>query len=165
MSEVLSQREEVVINLGGGKKKLRKTYCVFNQTRESFLSLGVTLTDTHLSRLKGLMGRLRLKGDEGIWVVPSQGVHTIGVLFAIDLIYLDSQDRVIQLEESFGTFRIGPVRANCASVLELPTRTIYSSQTQVGDQLLICWPEVMEEYLQSRQDTNLRAVASERGRS
>ena len=147
--------------MSAGTNKSAKTFCVFNRTRDSFLSLGVTLTDTHLSRLKGLVGKLRLKGDEGIWVVPSQGVHTIGVLFPIDLIYLDSQDRVIQLEESFGTFRIGPVRTNCASVLELPTRTIYSSQTQVGDQMLICRPADMEEFLKASQGQAFQAAANE----
>lgn len=124
-----------------------RQYCVFNKTRESFLSLGVVAADTHLARLKGLLGKLRLKSDGGIWVIPSQGVHTIGMLFAIDVIYLDKDNQVIHLMESFGTFRIGPIRGNCASVLELPTRTIYSSQTQVGDELLICTPEEMELYL------------------
>jgi uncharacterized protein len=133
--------------LQGGKKTSQKGYCVFNKTRESFLSLSVAAADTHLARLKGLLGRLRLKSDEGIWVVPSQGVHTIGVLVPLDLIYLDSDHRVIHMVESLGSFRIGPIRRNAASVLELPPRTIYSSQTQVGDQLLICPPEQMEAFL------------------
>jgi uncharacterized protein len=150
--------------LFGRKRKEQKTFCVFNRTRDSFLSLSITLTDTHFQRLKGLVGKLRLKGDEGIWVVPSQGVHTIGVLFPIDLVYLDDDDRVVQLEESFGTFRIGPVRKNCASVLELPTRTIYSSQTRVGDQLLICRPEAMEEFFKNREAT-LKATAAKGGGS
>ncbi len=141
--------------------KPQEHYCVFNKTRESFLSLNVAPADTHLQRLIGLVGRLRLKSDEGIWVVPSQGVHTIGVLFAIDLIYLDEQHRVIHTVESLGTFRIGPVRRNCASVLELPTRTIYSSQTSVGDELLICSSEEMESYLkQSQTPLNLETLAS-----
>src|SRR3954451_2329786 len=123
------------------------TYCVFNEARESFLSLNVTVANTHLSRLKGLLGNLRLKADEGVWVVPSRGVHTIGVLFAIDLIYLDADYRVIHLVESFGSFGIAPIRIKSESVLELPTRTISSSQTQVGDQLLICPPAEMERYL------------------
>jgi uncharacterized membrane protein (UPF0127 family) len=126
-------------------------YCVFNKTRESFLSLSVTAADTHLSRLKGLVGKIRLKSDEGIWVIPSQGVHTLGVLFSVDLIYLDAEYRVIHLAESFGSFRIGPIRPSCASVLELSTRTIYSSQTQIGDQLLICSPEEMENYLTNKE--------------
>jgi uncharacterized membrane protein (UPF0127 family) len=142
--------------LKGGKKTSRKGYCVFNKTRESFLSLSVAAADTHLARLKGLLGRLRLKSDEGIWVVPSQGVHTIGVLVPLDLIYLDSDHRVIHMVESLGSFRIGPIRRNSASVLELPARTIYSSQTQVGDQLLICPPEQMEAFL-SNQGTEAAA--------
>jgi len=133
-------------------------FCVFNKTRESFLSLNVLAADTHLGRLKGLLGRLRLKSDEGVWVIPSQGVHTIGLLFAIDVIYLDSNRRVVHLTESFGTFRIGGIRRNCSSVLELPTRTIYSSQTQVGDDLLICSPEEMERYLQENQAQKTKAA-------
>ena len=133
------------------KNNSQRRYCVFNKTRESFLSLNVSAADSHLARLRGLVGKFRLKPDEGIWVTPSQGVHTIGVLFAIDLIYLDSGLRVIHLVESFGRFRIGPIRTNCASVLELPTRTIYSSQTQVGDELLVCSAEEMEKYLKESE--------------
>lgn len=124
-------------------------YCVFNQTRESFLALDVTLADTHFTRMKGLLGRLRLKSGEGVWIAPSQGIHTFGVRFAIDVIYLDADCRVIETIESFGTFRISPLRIKCASVLELPTRTIYCSHTQVGDRLLICSAEEMEQQLKS----------------
>lgn len=143
--------------IAANTRSQKNGYCVFNKTRESFLSLSVTVADTPFSRLKGLVGRLQLKSDEGIWVVPSRGVHTFGVLFAVDLIYLDSAYRVIQLRESFGTFRIGPFRMRCSSVLELPTRTIYGSQTQIGDELLICSPEEMESYLtrdQTRTNSN-----------
>jgi uncharacterized membrane protein (UPF0127 family) len=140
-----------VRDLPAENRKSHRTYCVFNETRESFLSLRVTPADTQVSRLRGLTGRLRLKSDEGIWVVPSQGIHTIGVRFAIDVIYLDAAHRVVNLTESLGSFRIGPLRLKCASVLELPVQTIYSSQTQVNDQLLICSPEEMEAYLNEKQ--------------
>jgi uncharacterized membrane protein (UPF0127 family) len=115
-----------------------RTYCVYNQTRECFLSLSVTPADTTFSRLKGLIGRLRLKVDEGLWIVPSCGVHTLGVLFPLDLIYLNESHQVIHLIEHFPRFRIAPLRTQASSVLELPTHTIYTSQTQPGDQLLIC---------------------------
>jgi len=124
------------------------------------LSLGVTIADTHFSRLKGLLGRIRLRSDEGIWVVPSLGVHTLGVLFPVDLIYLDADYRVIYLVESLGSFRIGPIRPKCASVLEVPPRTIYSSQTQVGDQMMICSSEEMEEHLRNTQANAASKAAS-----
>jgi uncharacterized protein len=134
--------------------------CVFNITRESFLSLAVTRADTHLARLKGLLGRMKLKSDEGIWLAPSRGIHTIGMLFPIDLIYLDESNRVLDVIEHLGTFRVSPIRMKCASVLELPTRTIYSSRTQAGDELLICSPEEMVSYKGERQTGSAAGAAS-----
>jgi uncharacterized membrane protein (UPF0127 family) len=100
-----------------------------------------------LTRLKGLIGKLTLGLDEGLWIVPSRGIHTVGVLFPLDLVYLDENHQVLHVVESFPTFRISPLISNAASVLELPTHTIYSSQTQPGDQLLICVAEEMENRL------------------
>jgi uncharacterized membrane protein (UPF0127 family) len=124
-------------------------YCVYNQTRESFLSLGVAAADTAMARLKGLIGKLNFGLDEGLWIVPSKGIHTVGMLFPIDLVYLDESYKVLHVMESFPTFRISPIIAQTASVLELPTHTIYSSQTQPGDQLVIGVAEEMERSLRT----------------
>jgi len=137
---------------------MKQKLCVFNITRESFLSLAVTPADTHLMRLRGRLGRMKLKSDEGIWLLPSRGIHTIGMLFAIDLIYLDESNRVLDVVEHLGTCRISPLRMKCASVLELPTRTIYSSRTQVGDELLICSPEEMVSYEGKGRNSSVATV-------
>jgi len=50
-------------------------------------------------------------------------------------------------EESFPAFRVAPWRKQAASVLQLPLHTIYSSQTQLGDQLVICVANEMEHQL------------------
>lgn len=94
-----------------------------------------------------------MRSDEGLWVVPSRGVHTFGLLFPIDVVYLDTELRVIDLVENLAPLRIAPIRWQCASVLQLPTRGIYDSGTQVGDQLLIGTPEEMGEYWDSRRQT------------
>src|SRR6266702_3581131 len=125
----------------------KNKYCVYNTTRETFLSLGVHVADTALTRLKGLIGRLKLATDDGLWVVPSRGIHTIGVTFPLDLIYLDADSRVIHIRESFPPFHIAPLITQAASVLQLPTHTIYSSHSQVGDQMLICTADEMETRL------------------
>jgi uncharacterized membrane protein (UPF0127 family) len=116
---------------------MQQKFYVYNEIRQSFLSLGVSVADTHLTSLKGLIGKRRLGASEGLWMVPSQGIHTVGVLFPIDVIYLDTNGRVIELVEHLPPFRIAPIRLGCASVLELPIRSIYSSQTQLGDTLSI----------------------------
>jgi uncharacterized membrane protein (UPF0127 family) len=81
--------------------------------------------------------------------VPSSGVHTLGVFFPLDLIYLDDSYQVIHVIEYFPSFRIAPLKIKAASVLELPPHTIYSSQTQPGDVLVICPGEEMENRLRT----------------
>lgn len=130
-----------------------RRYCVYNQTRECFLGLEVAAADTVLSRLRGLIGRLSLRSGRGIWVVPSRGIHTLGVLFPLDLIYLDANYRVIHIVEHFPKFSIAPWKTKAESVLELPTHTIYSSQTQPGDQFVICVVEEMEKWLEHHLQT------------
>ena len=122
------------------------TVCVFNRNRESFLGLRVARADTLWKRLKGLLGKIRLNPIDGIWLIPSQGIHTIGMLFAIDVIYLDGANRVIHLIEHLGPFRISPIRMRCASILELPSRAIYASNTRIGDELLICAPAEVKTF-------------------
>lgn len=139
------------------------TLCVYNQTRECFLGLRVTAADTSFTRLKGLIGRLHLRSDEGIWVVPSSGVHTLGVFFRLDLIYLDESQKVIEVIEYFPRFRIAPIRIRAASVLELPQHTIYSSQTQKGDRLLICTPEEMQSTLRVLANNTVTEDQPEQG--
>jgi uncharacterized membrane protein (UPF0127 family) len=81
----------------------------------------------------------------------------MGVLVPLDLIYLDDKHQVIHLVEHFPTFRIAPLRTQSESVLELAAHSIYSSQTQVGDQLLICVAEEMEQWL---SHTSARATGT-----
>ena len=125
----------------------RKTYCVYNQTRECFLSLEITVIHTIFSRLRGLIGRFKPRSDEGLWVMPSWRGHTLGLVFPRDMIYLDEYNRVVDVVEYFPSFRITSTKTKAKSVLELPTHTIYSSQTQPGDQILIYTAEEMEQHL------------------
>ena len=138
---------------------MKTLYCAFNVTKQSFISLGVTVAGTPFARLRGLLGKMRMRSDEAVWVVPSHGVHTIGLRFAIDVLYLDAQKRVVYAIENVKPLRIPPVRWNCASVLELPARSIFDSGTQVGDQLLIGSPEHMNRYWESENEEAQRARA------
>ena len=137
---------------------MTKIRYAFNVTRQSFINIGVKVADTPWARLRGLLGRVRLRSDEGLWLVPSRGIHTFGLMFPIDVIYLDSQMRVVQVIEGLGPLRIGPLRLDSVSVLELPTKSIVGSGTQVGDQILMCAPEQMEAYWADQASSNLSKV-------
>jgi hypothetical protein len=116
-----------------------RTLYVYNRTRETFVATEATLADGYLPRLVGLLGKTRRWAQlgRGLWIVPSSGVHTIGMLFPIDLIYLSKEKEVVHVEEHVRPFRISKVSLKAASVLELPPHTIYRSGTRVGDKLEI----------------------------
>jgi uncharacterized protein len=127
-----ASRAAVPVRRGG------KVY-VYNITREVFLGMEVTVANTYFRRLLGLLGKTRrwARPGRGLWIKPSCGVHTIGMLFPIDLVFLDRSKRVLHLEEYVRPFRISRVDLKTASVLELPPYTIFRSGTRVGDQLEI----------------------------
>src|SRR5207249_6603147 len=137
---------------------MQKKVYVYNETRQSFLSLGVSVADTHFTTLKGLLGKKNLQSDEGVWVIPSQGIHTIGVLFPIDVIYLDGNRKVIHLVEHLSLFRIAPLKPSCESVLELPARSIYTSQTQIGDTFLIRSPDEIATKGESSEPVDMQKI-------
>jgi len=112
---------------------------VYNKTRETFVATEALLADSYLRRLVGLLGKTRRWAQlgRGLWIVPSRGVHTIGMLFPIDLIFLGKDKQVVHVEEYVRPFRISKVSLKATSVLELPPHTIYRSGTKIGDQLEI----------------------------
>jgi hypothetical protein len=121
-----------------GKRRGRPVY-VYNKTRETFVATEAIIADGYFSRLVGLLGKTKrwARLGAGLWIVPSQGVHTIGMLFSIDLVFLNKKKEVVHIEEVVRPFRISRVSLKTDSVLELPAHTIYRTGTRVGDELEI----------------------------
>ncbi len=117
----------------------RKEVYVYNKTRETFVATEAAVADSYLRRLVGLLGKTKrwARLGRGLWIVPSRGVHTIGMLFPIDLVFLGKEKEVVHIEEHVRPFRISNVSLKATSVLELPPHTIYRTGTRVGDRLEI----------------------------
>jgi len=115
----------------------------FNQTRQIFLATALAFADTHWTRLRGLLGASA--GDFGngcgLWIVPCRGVHTLGMRFPIDAVYLDRARTVIHIERDLQPWRFAPVRLQAASVLELPCQTVIGTGTTLGDKIEITLAE------------------------
>jgi uncharacterized protein len=135
------------LSKAGGNMESRKL-CAYNQTRECFLGLEVDGTDLSLAKLKDCIASLALKSGEGLWLSPFRGLPEWGIRVPLDLLYLDQDSRVIDVVESYPVFRANASTAQPASVLALPTHSIYSSQTQPGDQLVLCVAEEMQQSLE-----------------
>jgi uncharacterized membrane protein (UPF0127 family) len=122
---------------GGFMPKNERTVFVFNKTKETFLAYRVRIADSILGRLVGLLGKRFLDPDSGLWIIPSRGIHTIGMLFNIDVVFLDRELKVVEVRELVRPFSITKINLNAESVLELPPHTIFRSRTDVGDELVL----------------------------
>lgn len=111
----------------------------FNRTRGAYLATELDVARTHWSRFRGLMatGPRRFRAGQGLWIIPCRGVHTLGMRFPIDVLYLDGDKVVVHLEENLKPWRFAPVRRKAASVLELPGKTVSTTGTSVGDRIEI----------------------------
>src|SRR6516164_10826073 len=125
--------------MAGSNGNYSRYVYVYNKTRETFVATEAVVADNYFRRLIGLLGKTKRwsKLGRGLWIVPSRGVHSIGMLFPIDLVFLSKQKEVVHVEEHVRPFRVSRVSLRATSVLELPAHTIYRSRTQVGDQLEI----------------------------
>jgi len=111
----------------------------FNQTRQASLADDLRIADTYWTRLRGLIGSsaAQFGHGQGLWIVPCRGVHTLGMGFPIDVIYLDADNTVVHLENDLHPWRFAPVRWNAKTVLEVPPTTIRHTGTSLGDQIEI----------------------------
>lgn len=110
---------------------------VYNETKGTFLAFRVRVADSVLGRLIGLLGKRSLKPDGGVWIVPANSIHTIGMLFSFDVVMIDKDFRVVSTTEMVKPFRLILPKRRAESVIELPAHAIFRSRTEVGDQLLI----------------------------
>ncbi len=108
-----------------------------NLTRQVVLAHCVEVADRSATRRKGLLGRDSLPAGEGIWIVPCESVHTFGMNFPIDLIYLDRNRRVKKVRSRVPAWRISAC-LSAHSVIELASGTVELTQTQRGDKLEFC---------------------------
>jgi uncharacterized membrane protein (UPF0127 family) len=110
---------------------------VEDQSRQTQIGARIRVADTSLTRLIGLLSRSSLEDDEGLWIRPSSGVHTLGMRFAIDVVGLDPELRVVRLWAHLKPFRVTAVNFRITSVLELRAGRIAACDVQVGDLIQI----------------------------
>ena len=107
---------------------------LYNQRTQALLADRIEIADRGASRRRGLLGRHSLEPGEGLWIIPCEAVHTVGMRFALDLIFLDRKHVVRKIRHSVPPWRLsGALRAQ--SVLELAAGTLAGADVRVGDTL------------------------------
>jgi uncharacterized membrane protein (UPF0127 family) len=105
-----------------------------NRSKGTMLAECADIADTSEKRRTGLLKHNKLGPGEGLWIAPCEAVHTIGMKFPIDVLFLDKKRKVLKVRNDMGRWRM----AMCLrghSVLELPSGTAAEMQTVRGDEL------------------------------
>ena len=79
----------------------------------------VIRANTWLKRLVGLLGHSSLPDTESMLFEPGGGIHTIGMRFSIDVVYLDKDNTVLGIVEDMKPWRFSFAPKGTKAVLEL----------------------------------------------
>lgn len=107
---------------------------VINERTGCAIAASVQLADGFLTRLRGLLGA-RNPRRACLWLTPCASIHTIGMRFPIDIVFMDRKGRVRKIDVAVPPFRVRRAVRGTYSVLELPAGYTRRVQLRVGDRL------------------------------
>lgn len=110
---------------------------IFNKTKNRPLVFNLSIAESFIDRLKGLLGRKHLPDGEGVLLKPCCQIHTWFMKFPIDVLFLDKNYLVRHIIRNLKPFRISGIYFKAQNVVELPSGTIEKTKTEVGDLLVI----------------------------
>ena len=127
------KRGDLARNASGGLE----TYRFINATRNVSLADRGRLAANAWLRFKGLLGSKSLANGEALLIRPCQSVHTLFMVYPIDVLFVNRDSRIVHLYHSLRPFRISRLVFRAKYVIELPAGTIERTHTTVGDLLRI----------------------------
>jgi len=76
-----------------------------------------------------------MKPGDGLVLPGTKSIHTFGMRFPIDVVFLDSNGCVIHLIEKVTPSRVSPLVWRSAWALEMPAGTLAQTGTELGDHI------------------------------
>ena len=110
---------------------------ILNLTKNSVITKEARIADTMIGRMTGLLNKKFLRPDEALVITRCQSIHMFFMRFAIDVIFVDKNDRAVGLVKNIRPFRLSPIFFKASYAIELPVGGIENSHTEIGDQLEI----------------------------
>lgn len=107
-----------------------------NQTRQIVLVQEGIVAANAWARLRGLLGHPPLQSGQGLLLRGEKAIHTIGMGYPIDALFLDRTGHIVHLERTMVPLRASPMIWKSADVLELPAGTIERTGTSLGDTII-----------------------------
>jgi len=112
-----------------------------NQTRATVLCENLEDAGGMAGKSRGLLGRDGLEAEAGMLfeagrLEPFMCMHMLFMRFAIDIVFLDRDGRVIRINHNLRPWRISSIVWGACRALELAAGAAARSQTEIGDQII-----------------------------
>ena len=107
---------------------------VVNVTQGTELAREVRVATSLRARVIGLLGTRTLPRGEGLWISPCRMIHTLGMRYPIDILFLDRRSVVIH-QRTLPPWRLSRWVGRARGVLELPAGVLKLTRTRRGDRL------------------------------
>lgn len=105
------------------------------RTREP-VATSVEIAATRKSRRRGLLGRDGLDEASAMLLAPCTAVHTVGMRFAIDVVFVDRQGYAVKVVRGLRPWRIA-LAAGGRAVIEMAAGSLRWGQVLPGDRLYL----------------------------
>ncbi len=94
------------------------------------------IPESAFGRMRGLLGRDGLEPGGGMLIDRAPSVHMFFMRFAIDVVFLDRNRKVVRVVARLRPWRVAGARGAVAA-LELPAGAAAAQGVEVGDELVL----------------------------
>ncbi len=111
---------------------------ISRKDNQQCLLSNVMCTSNPLERMRGLLGKAPLQKDQALLITSCSSVHTMGMTYPIDLVFLDKHWKIRKIVKSLVPWRMA-WSFSSSTVLEMAPGTIDNLNLNMDMQLL--WEE------------------------
>lgn len=115
-----------------------KVLCMWNKTKNALILHEVLLRESLIEKSRGLLPFRELDSETGMLLTGCRHIHTIGMHFPIDCVFLNKQLKVVAIKPDIRPHRLvfGPL-FDCDSVLEMNAGKARIKHIEIGDELVL----------------------------
>jgi uncharacterized membrane protein (UPF0127 family) len=116
------------------KEDPHKAYALVNENRRELVAGHVEPAVDSATRRRGLLGRTGLDPQTALIIAPSNAIHTFGMKFPIDVVFVSRAGRVMKKKTAVPRGRIA-LSLRAYATIELQANHPAVATLKVGDQL------------------------------
>lgn len=68
----------------------------------------------------------------GLLIYPCSGIHTYFMNYSIDVLYLDTNNIILAMDEHMKPGKLGKIHKNAVAVVELPAGRVKETSAEIG---------------------------------